>query len=168
MLARTSFAQGPKTECERARDPSRHFTGDLGGKLRYLWRAVGQYSAVVDMVAHTRKETKAARRYFRKLLNEQRQLPLFVTTNKLMGYVAAKHDVIASVPHCRARYVNNRAEVSHEHTSVRERPTRDFCSDGGAQRFVNVHSQSHHRFGIGSHSLSATNYRCLRSRSYDT
>ena len=46
-----------------------------------------------------------------KLLKGQGELPMGITTDKLGSYVVAKRGVMASVPHCRDRYANNRAEV---------------------------------------------------------
>jgi putative transposase len=93
----------------------------IRGKRRYLWRAVDQDGDVLDILVQKRKDAKAARRFFRKLLKGQGQLPLDITTDKLASYGAAKREVMPSVPHCRDRYANNRAEVSHEHTRERER-----------------------------------------------
>jgi len=102
----------------------------IGGNRRYLWRAVDQDGDVLDILVQKRKDTKSAKRFFCKLLKGQGEVPLEITTDKLGSYVAAKRDVMPSVPHCRDRYANNRAEVSHEHTGARERQMRGFVSDG--------------------------------------
>ena len=103
-----------------------------------------------------------------KLLKGQGELPMGITTDKLGSYGAAKREVMASVPHCRDRYANNRAEVSHEHTRMRERQMRGFRRDGYAQRFLSVFSQCHNLFRLGRHLLSAKNYRLMRARSFGT
>jgi putative transposase len=81
----------------------------IRGKRRYLWRAVNQDGDVLDIRAHRRKDTRAARRFFGKLLKGQGQLPLDITTDKLASYGAVKREVMRSVPHCRERCANNRA-----------------------------------------------------------
>jgi transposase-like protein len=43
----------------------------------------------------------------------------------------------AGVEHRRSKYLNNRAENSHQPTRQRERSMRKFRSPGGAQRFLN-------------------------------
>ena len=139
----------------------------IGGKRRYLWRAVDQDGDVLDILVQKRKDTTSATRFFRKLLKGQGEVPLEITTDKLGSYVAAKREVMPSVPHCRDRYANNRAEVSHEHTRSRERQMRGFRSDGQAQRFLSVYGQCHNLFRVGRHLMRATNYRLLRSRSHD-
>ncbi len=100
----------------------------LGGRRGYLWRAVDQDGDVLDILVQRRKDTRSARRFFRKLLKGQGELPMGITTDKLSSYVAVKRKVMASVPHCRDRYANNRAEVSHEHTRMRERQMRGFSA----------------------------------------
>ena len=143
-------------------------TVSICGKRRYLWRAIDQDGDVLDILIQKRKNTRAARRFFFKLLKGQGQPSLDITTDKLGSYVAAKREVMASVAHCRDRYANNRAEVSHEHTRARERQIRGFRSDVHAQRFLSVHGQCHNLFRVGRHLLSARNYRMLRSRSFQT
>jgi transposase-like protein len=40
----------------------------IRGKLHYLWRAVDQHGNVLDVLVQSRRNTKAAKRFFRKLL----------------------------------------------------------------------------------------------------
>jgi putative transposase len=113
-----------------------------------------------------RKDTKAVKRFFRKALSSQTQVPIEITTDKLRSYASAKREVMASVPHCQDRYANNRAEVSHEPTREQERQVRGFRSDGHAQRFLSVHGQCNNSFRVGHHHLRAENYRELRWRAF--
>jgi len=48
-------------------------------------------------------DTTDARGFLRKLLKVQSETPSEITTDKLGSYIAAKRDVMASVPHCRDR-----------------------------------------------------------------
>ena len=41
----------------------------IRGKLHYLWRAIDQHGNVLDVLVQSRRNTKAAKRFFRKLLN---------------------------------------------------------------------------------------------------
>ena len=139
-------------------------TVSIQGQRRYLWRAVDQDGDVIDILVQKRKDTRAAKRFFIKLLKSQGQTPIELTTDKLRSYAAAKREVMPSVPHGQDRYANNRAEVSHEHTREQERQMRGFRCDGHAQRFLSVHSQLHNLFRLGRHLLRATNYRALRAQ----
>ena len=48
----------------------------------------------------------------------------------------AKRDVLPSVEHRHSRYLNNRAENSHQPTRKREHAMQRFKSAGHAQRFL--------------------------------
>ena len=140
----------------------------IQGKRQYLRRAVDQGGDLTEILVQKRKDTRAAQRFFRKLLSSQTEVPIEITTDKLRSYAAAKRDVMPSVPHCHDQYANNRVEVSHEPTREQERQMRGFRSDGHAQRFLNVHGQVNHLFRFGRHLLRAHNYRELRSRAFGT
>ena len=138
------------------------------GERRYLWRAVDQDGDVLDILVQKRKDKQAAVRFFKKLMKGQGRSARKIVTDKLPSYGAARKLVMPTSMHCHERYVNNRAEVSHEHTRVRERLMRRFKSPGQAQRFLAVHSQVHNLFRVGRHLLRAANYRLLRNRSFET
>ena len=65
-----------------------------------------------------------------------------------------------------SQYANNRAELSHQPTRVRERGMRRFKSMQQAQRFLTVHSVVYNLFNLGRHLASAKNYRFIRSRAF--
>ncbi|MGK0172754.1 MAG: putative transposase [Gammaproteobacteria bacterium] len=140
----------------------------IQGKRRYLWRSVDQDGDLIDVLVQKRKDTRAAKRFFRRLLRSQTEVPIEITTDKLRSSAAAKRDVMPSVAHCHDQYANNRVEVSHEPTREQERQMRGFCSDGHAQRFLSVHGQVNNLFRLGRHLLRATNHRGLRERAFET
>jgi putative transposase len=61
----------------------------------------------------SRRDTKAATRFFRKLLTGLQYVPRVVVTDKLGSYQAARRTVLGSVEHRQSKYLNNRAENSH-------------------------------------------------------
>ena len=140
----------------------------IRGNRRYLWRAVDQDGDLIEILVQKRKDTNAAKRFFRKALRSQLQPPIEITTEKLRSYAAAKGEVMPSVPHCQNQYANNRADVSHEPTREQERQLRGFRSDEHAQRFSSVHGQCNNLFRIGRHLLKAAHYRELRLRAFQT
>ena len=137
----------------------------IRGRRHYLWRAVDQDGDVIDILVQRRRNARAARRFFRKLLKGQESEPRWLITDKLGSYGAAHRDVMVSVEHVTTRYANNRAEVSHQPTRQRERQMRRFRSAGQAQRFLAVQGVVLNLFRLGRHRLRATNYRLLRARS---
>jgi len=85
----------------------------INGQRQYLWRAVDQDGNVLDILVTSRRDTKAATRFFRKLLRGLEYVPRVVVTDKLRSYGAARRRVMRSVVHRRSKYLNNRAENSH-------------------------------------------------------
>ena len=47
----------------------------INGTTHYLWRAVDQHGNVLDILVQPRRDAKAAKRFFRKLLTKQCQVP---------------------------------------------------------------------------------------------
>lgn len=139
----------------------------INGLRHYLWRAVDQNGVVIDILVQAKRDRFAAMRFFRKLLRANgRRRPRVIITDKLRSYAAAKRVVMPGVAHRQHRYLNNRAENSHQPTRERERRMRRFKSAGHAQRFVEVHGIIGSHFRPGRHLLSAADYRRLRSRRF--
>ena len=111
----------------------------IQGQRQYLWRAVDQDGDVIDILIQPRRDRRAAKRFFRTLLKDQRSEPRRLVTDKLRSYSAAHRAVMPSVVHDTRRYANNRAEVSHQPTRQRERQMRRFKSASQAQRFLSAH-----------------------------
>ena len=140
----------------------------IQGRLQYLWRAVDEDGDVIDILVQSRRNRRAAIRFFRKLLKGQGCVPRRLITDKLRSYPAACRTVMPSVVHCTDQYANNRAEVSHQPTRHRERQMRRFKSAAHAQRFLSVHGLVQNLFSVGRHLLRAVHYRLLRTRSLGT
>jgi putative transposase len=108
----------------------------VNGQRQYLWRAVDQDGNVLDILVQSRRNTKAAKRFLAKLMKKQRQVPRVLVTDKLRSYAAAHRDLMPSTEHRQSKYLNNRAENSHQPTRQRERAMKGFRSPGRAQRFL--------------------------------
>ena len=138
----------------------------IQGERQYLWRAVDQDGDVIDILVQPRRDQKAAKRFFRKLLKGQGRPPWQLVTDKLRSYSAAHREVMPSVVHDTDQYRNNLAEVSHEPTRQRERQMRKFKTPGQAQRFLTVHGLVQNLFRVGRHLLQAHHHRELRDRAF--
>ena len=79
-----------------------------------------------------------------------------LVTDKLRSYQVAHRAVMPSVEHRQSRYLNNRAENSHQPTRQRERAMKRFRTPGGAQRFLSAFSGISAHFRPRRHLLSAT------------
>ena len=113
-----------------------------------------------------RRNKRAAKRFFRKVLKQQGRPPWQLVTDKLRSYPAAHREVFPSVTHRTGQYENNRAEVSHQHTREQERQMRRFKSAPQVQRFLSVHGPIHNLFRVARHQLQAIHHRLLRERAF--
>ncbi len=133
----------------------------INGRLHYLWRAVDQDGDVLDILVQSRRDKRAAKRFFRKLLKGPQYVPTVIITDKLRSYGAAKAEVLASVDHCQDKWQNNRAENSHQPTRLRERVMSRFKSAGHAQRFLSAFGIINSHFRVGRHLYRARGYRAV-------
>jgi putative transposase len=121
---------------------------------------------VIDILVQSRRDQRAAERFFRKLLKGQGREPRRLITDKLRSYSAAHRTLMPSVVHSTTRYENNRAEGSHQPTRQREAQMRGFKSAAHAQRFLSVEGIIQNPFRLGRHLLRAANHRLLRTGSF--
>jgi putative transposase len=91
----------------------------IAGTRHYLWRAVDQEGEVLDILVQKRRDTRAANRFFRKLLKGVQYVPRRLVTDKLGGYgrlvenacpvfATAKINERTSAPKCRISRRANR------------------------------------------------------------
>ena len=140
----------------------------MNGKHHYLWRAVDQEGYTLDILVQSRRNTKAAKRFFRKLLKGLHYVPRVLITDKLKSYAAAKKTVMPGVEHRQHKGLNNRAELSHQRTRQQERQMRRFKSPRQAQRFLSAHGPINNLFYLRRHRIPAAQYRAARRDAFDT
>ena len=139
----------------------------VNGKQQYLWRAVDQDGEVVDVFLQSRRDGAAAKRFFKRLLPRQGKEPRQIVTDKLRSYGVAQRELIPETIHNTAQYANNRVELSHQPTRVRERVMRRFKSAVQAQRFLTIHAAVYNLFNLGRHLVRAEHYRKLRTDAFE-
>jgi putative transposase len=131
----------------------------------YLWRAVDQDGNVLDILVQSRRNKKATKRFFRKLLKGLQYVPRVIITDKLRSYGAAKREILPDVEHRQHKGLNNRAENSHQPTWLREKKMRRFKSAKQVQRFLSAFGPISGHFQPRRHRLRAQEYRVtLQSR----
>jgi len=138
----------------------------INGVLHYLWRAIDQDGDEIDILVQKRKDKKAAKRFFKKLLKGQKASPIKIVTDKLRSYSAAQNELIPSVEHSTQQYENNRCELSHQPGRQQERQMRKFKSQGQAQRFLACHGVINYLFRVDRHLMKATHYRIFRDHAF--
>jgi len=131
----------------------------ISSERHYLWHAVDQDGNVLDILVQSRRNKHAAKKFFRKLLKGLTYVPRVIITDKLKSYGAAKREILPGVEHRQHRYLNNRAENSHQPTRQRERRMQGFKSAGHAQRFLSAYGPIAQHFRPRRHLFSAPVYR---------
>ena len=91
-----------------------------------------------------------------------------MVTDKLGSYPASRRRVARSVEHRQSKYLNNRAENSHQPTRQRERAMKRFTSPGHAQRFLSAFSGISPHFRPRRHLLHAEEYRSEVANRFST
>ncbi|WP_041258031.1 IS6 family transposase [Frankia casuarinae] len=113
--------------------PCRHRPGDrwfvdetyvkVAGRWTYLYRAVDQHGQVIDVLASTRRDQAAARRFFTSALSHGRR-PVEVTTDKAPVYPRILDELVPEACHVDAARENNRIESDHSRLKAGLRPMR--------------------------------------------
>ncbi len=114
---------------------------------------------VIDVFLQERRDSQAAKRFFNRLITSNQGNPRMIVTDKMGSCRVAHRELIQDTIHDTSQYANNRAELSHQPTRVRERGMRKFKSVPQAQRFLSAHAEVYNLFNPGRHLLSAKNYR---------
>ena len=140
----------------------------IRGVQHYLWRAVDQDGVVLDIRVQDRRDSNAAKRFFRRSLKGLQYVPRVIVTDKLRSYGVAQRHLLPGAEHRQSRYLNNRAENSQRPTRRRERQMQRFKSSGQAQDFLSAHSFIYGHFHPRRHRLAANAYRAIRSDAFKT
>ncbi len=138
----------------------------IDGKQHYLWRAVDQDGEIVDVFLQKHRDATTAKLFFKRLLKKHHDEPRKIVTDKLRSFGVAHRELIPNAIHDTSQYANNRTELSHQPTRVRERGMRRFKLIQQAQRFLGVHAAVYNLSNLGRHLVSAKNYRYLRLRAF--
>jgi putative transposase len=139
----------------------------IHGRRHYLWRAVDQDDNILDVLVQSRRNKKAAKKFFRKLLKGLLYVPRVIITDKLRSYGAAKREILPGVEHRQSRYLNNQCENSHRPTRQRERRMQGFKFPGHTQRFLSAYGPISQHFRPRRHLLRAGEYRRIMAERFE-
>ena len=117
----------------------------INGETHYLWRAVDHEGEVLEAFATKRRYRKAAIRFLKKAMKRY-GAPKVIVTDRLGSYRSAIKSIGKASSHERGRWLNNRAENSHQPFRRRERAMAKFRSFGALQKFASVHASIHNHF----------------------
>ncbi|EEB82432.1 IS6 family transposase [Roseobacter sp. GAI101] len=137
----------------------------IRGKKHWLWRAIDADGDVLDILVQTRRNAKAAKRFFQRLVSQFGE-PRVVITDKLRSYIKPVKTQAPNADHRAHKGLNNAIEVSHRPTRKREKIMGRFKSHRQAQRFLPAHDQINLIFRPRRYQLTATSYRHARNDAF--
>jgi len=110
-----------------------------------------------------RCNTKAAKRFIRKLLLGQGACARVMVTDKLGSYGAANRELGLTIcDHRQHKSLNNRAENSHQPIRRRERVMKRFKSARHLQRFCSIHDPIYNLHYFPRNRCNSSDFRQLR------
>jgi transposase-like protein len=112
----------------------------IGGRWRYLYRAIDEHGQIVDVYLSDRRNAAAAQTFFEAALDASTVIPTPKTSDKAKCYPPALRAVLPNVEHRTSKYLNNGLERDHQHLKGRIRPMRSFKTFGGASNFSRGHA----------------------------
>jgi putative transposase len=137
----------------------------IRGKKHWLWRAIDADGDVLDILVQARRNAKAAKRFFQRLVSQFGE-PRVIITDKLRSYIKPVKTLTPNADHRAHKGLNNAIEVSHRPTRKREKVFGKFKSHRQAQRFLAAHDQINLLFRPRRYQLNATSYRHARSDAF--
>ena len=122
----------------------------INGQTHYLWRAVDHEGEVLEVFVTKRRDRAAALKFLKRTLKRHGR-PKTIVTDRLRSYRAAMK-IIGNVPsqEC-SRWLNNRAENSHQPFRRREGAIARFRDTKTLQKFASVHASIHNHFNQDRH-----------------
>jgi putative transposase len=117
----------------------------INGVKHYLWRAVDHEGEVLESFVTKRRDKKAALKFLRKSLKRHGQTETIVT-DQLASSGAALKQIGAIEKREVGRWLNNRAENSHQPFRRRERAMFRFRRMRSLRKFAALHGSIHNQF----------------------
>ena len=137
----------------------------INGVKHWLWRAIDGNGDVLDILIQPRRNAKAAKRFFGRLVAAYGK-PRVVITDKLRSYTKPIKAITPDADHRAHKGLNNRIEGSHRPTRKREKMMGRFKSPRQAQRFLVAHDQITTIFRPRRYRLSTLSYRHARADAF--
>ncbi len=117
----------------------------INGETHYLWRAVDHEGEVLEVFATKRRDRRAALRFLKRTMKRYGR-PKVIVTDRLRSYGSAMKVIGNAANHQCGRWLNNRAENSHQPFRRREGAMARFRDIKTLQKFAAVHASIHNHF----------------------
>ena len=122
----------------------------INGKTHYLWRAVDHEGEVLEVYVTKRRDREAALEFLRRAMRRYGR-PATIVTDRLQSYRAAMKMIGNAAAQTCGRWLNNRAENSHQPFRRREEAMARFRDIKALQKFASLHASIHNHFNHQRH-----------------
>ncbi len=125
----------------------------VAGTWRYVYCAVEQHGQVIDVYVSTKRDVKAATRFFSTAIRGHGE-PVEVTTDRSPALARTIVELLPGVHHDTTQYANNRVEADHGRLKARLRPMRGLQRDRTASVIIRGHAfmqnlrRGHYELGV--------------------
>jgi putative transposase len=134
----------------------------INGKTYYLWRAVDHEGEVLEVFVTKRRDRRSALKFLKRPMKRFGG-PRTIVTGQLRSYGAATRAIgIFDLQEC-GRWLNNRAENSHQPFRRREGAMAKFRDLKTLENFSAVDASIHNHFNLGRHFFRRETFKQNRS-----
>jgi transposase-like protein len=130
----------------------------VGGRWRYVYRAIDQFGQVIDVFVSPRRDAKAARRFLKQAIDATKITPTEIVTDLAPTYPMVPEELLPAAWHRTEQYANNRVEADHGRLKARLRPMRGLKQDRSVRVIIGGHASSR-TFGEGNTSWRSRSWR---------
>jgi putative transposase len=134
----------------------------INGEMFYLWRAVDHEGEVLEVLATKHRDRKAALKFLKRTIKRYGR-PWVIVTDRLRSYGAALKALGLEALQVCGRWLNNRAENSHQPFRRREGAMAHFRDLKTLQKFASVHALVHNLFNLERHLIRRSEFKENRS-----
>ena len=122
----------------------------INGETHYLWRAVDHEGEVLEVFVSKSRDREAALEFLKRAMRRYSR-PAMIVTDRLKSYRAAMKVIGNESRQEIKRWLNNRAENSHQPFRRREGAMARFRDIKTLQKFASVHASIHNHFNHQRH-----------------
>ena len=137
----------------------------INGKTDYLWRMVDHEGEVLEVYATKRRSRTAALQFLRRAMKRYGQ-PRVIVTDRLRSYRAAMNVIGNAADQGCGRWLNNRAENSHQPFRRREGAMSKFRDVKILQKFALIHASIHNHFNYERDLISRGDFKGKREAAF--
>lgn len=133
----------------------------INGETHYLWRAVDHEGKVLEVFSTKRRDRKAAPQFLERAMKRYGR-PEVIVTDRLRSYRAVMNVIGNADNQDCGRWLNNRAENSHQPFRRREHAMSKFRDIKTLQKFSSAHASIYNHFNHQRHLIQRDDYKAER------